>query len=329
MDRRNWPYRASCLLLLLTVACQKTESPTQPTGNSAGAVRAHLDQLINLMESGSFKRLTIDWRAFRARVFDAAANAQTIADSYPAIRVALEMLADGHTSYRSATGTVVFFQIRVCTAPAPPVPPLPPTIGYVKVARFSGGAGEAVDFANALRNVIAAADRDDLQGWIVDLRGNTGGNMWPMIAGVGPVLGEGRSGFFIDPGGPIMDFEYRDGASWLSGQPMQRVDAPYTLRRPQPRVAVLTDTGVASSGEATAIAFRQRPDTRSFGTLTCGLSTSTQLFNLSDGARLTLANTVMADRTRAPYGGQIEPDELVTDAARVVPRAVEWLQTGR
>jgi carboxyl-terminal processing protease len=52
---------------------------------------------------------------------------------------------------------------------------------------------------------------------------------------------------------------------------MALVKAPYKLVVPSPRVAVLTDTGVASSGEA--IAFRGRPNTRSFGTPTCGLST--------------------------------------------------------
>ena len=36
-------------------------------------------------------------------------------------------------------------------------------------------------------------------GWIVDLRGNGGGNMWPMLAGIGPILGEGIAGYFIDP----------------------------------------------------------------------------------------------------------------------------------
>ena len=37
----------------------------------------------------------------------------------------------------------------------------------------------------------------DLLRWIVDLRGNYGGNIWPMIAGVGPVLGEGIIGWIV------------------------------------------------------------------------------------------------------------------------------------
>ena len=108
----------------------------------------------------------------------------------------------------------------------------------------------------------------------------------------------------------------------------QRVDAPYRLRRDRPRVAVLTDNGIASSGEATVIAFRRRPDTRSFGTPTCGLSTANRAFTMSDGASLNLTVSVMADRTRTKYGDSIPPDEIVTDPAQAVQRAIVWLQTG-
>ena len=89
---------------------------------------------------------------------------------------------------------------------------------------------------------------------------------------------------------------------------------------------MLTDIGVASSGEAIAISFRARPNTRSFGTATCGLSTGIDSFLLANGARLNVAMSVMADRTLTIYGGVVEPDELVADPAQVVPRAVAWLR---
>jgi hypothetical protein len=90
----------------------------------------------------------------------------------------------------------------------------------------------------------------------------------------------------------------------------------------------LTDNSVASSGEATVIAFRRRPDTRSFGAATRGLSTANKGFDLSDGATLALTTSVMADRTRTKYGDSIPPDEIVTDPRQVVQRALEWLQSG-
>ena len=49
----------------------------------------------------------------------------------------------------------------------------------------------------------------------------------------------------------------------------------YTLINPMPRVTVLTDEGVMSSGEAVVVSFRERTRARSFGTATCGVSTAT------------------------------------------------------
>ena len=106
-----------------------------------------------------------------------------------------------------------------------------------------------------------------------------------------------------------------------------RVDAPYRLKRERPRVAVLVDGAIASAGEGTVVAFRGRPDTRAFGTPTCGQSTGLRAFPMTDGATLALAVSVMADRTRTKYGQSVVPDE-VTDAGAAVDRAIAWLQSG-
>jgi hypothetical protein len=128
---------------------------------------------------------------------------------------------------------------------------------------------------------------------------------------------------------------YKDGKAWLSENTVAESEKPYKLRASNPRVAVLTDIGVASSGEAIAIAFRGRPNTRSFATPTCGLSTALQQFPLkrdgvvrpfAESARIAVVTSVMADRTKHQYGGTVTPDETVEDPTEVVPRAVEWLR---
>ncbi len=112
------------------------------------------------------------------------------------------------------------------------------------------------------------------------------------------------------------------------GFAITRVTAPYRVRREQPRVAVLSDNGIASSGEATLIAFRLRPNTRSFGEATCGLSTANATYTLSDGGTLTLTTSVMADRQKTPFGDSSAPDEVFISQADAVQRAIAWLQSG-
>ena len=334
---------ALLLPILLLSACGGRDGGTAPTApptpvpipipadtGLSAAARGYLTEIVNIMQANSVRRRVIDWPTFRAGVFAAAPRARTLADTRPAIRMALALLADGHSSYRAVDGAFIFVGLRNCTASgALPPGTLPADIGYVRVGSFSGTPVQAATFASGIQATIRSADRDSLIGWIVDLRGNGGGNMWPMIAGLGPVVGTGTLGAFIDPDGREALWGYRDGASWLGSNDLQRVASPYTLRRPNPRVAVLVDNGVASSGEATFLAFRRRPNTRSFGAPTCGLSTANSGFPLSDGALLNLTVSIMADRDRVQAGDQIAPDELVNGTTAVVDRAVEWLRTGR
>ncbi|WP_232526247.1 S41 family peptidase [Lysobacter capsici] len=171
----------------------------------------------------------------------------------------------------------------------PVVKPLTGQIGYVAVPGFSGGDD---------------AGRDASAGWIVDLRGNSGGTMWPMLAGLRPLLGAGAIGGNVSaPGQPMR--------RWRPEQLM-----PNAATWPQPdlraaKVAVLIGPRTSSSGEAVAIAFSGRTRTRSFGQPSDGRSTSNETIALPDGGALLLTTAVFADRSGKLFGGRIEPDVAV------------------
>jgi carboxyl-terminal processing protease len=329
--KRLW---AALLSLAVGAGCHSIpdRAPTAPTATNATitvAASTYLNTIITLAQANSINRQTIDWDAYRAAVFAEAGAAQTIAELAPAIRVAITLLRDGHSSYRSAAGTTIFVSLRSCSAPSLVAVTPPANIGTVAVGAFSGTTEQANAYARQIQDTIAARDRDDLIGWIVDLRSNGGGNMWPMIAGLGPILGEGPLGYFIGPTGAETLWEYRNGSSYSGNFAVSTVSPPYALKRPAPRVAVLSDNRIASSGEATLIAFIRRPNTRSFGRPTCGLSTANATYPLSDGATFTLTTSVMADRAKTRFGDSIPPDEVIDDPQRTIQRAIEWIETGR
>ena len=322
----------SLLVALVFTGCGSGSSPTTPSPPGTAtpnAGRTYLNQVLDTMQANSINRNKIDWTSFRQSVNQAAPNPQTIADTYPAISIALGLLGDHHSFFVKPDGSYIYNPnpLPACTDQAPPLPSVPPDIGYVWVGATTGSPLAPVDFAVAIQKRIADADDRDLKGWIVDLRGNGGGNMWPMIAGLGPILGEGTAGAFVDLDNRVSWWAYANGASTDGGQLRVQVPTPYALLKPSPTVAVLTNCGVASSGEATAIAFRVRANTRSFGTPTRGLSTSNNGFPMNDGASLVLTVSVMADRTLTRYGGVVTPDEVVVDPARHVERAIEWIRS--
>ena len=153
--------------------------------------------------------------------------------------------------------------------------------------------------------------------------------MWPMLAGLGPLLGEGRLGAFIDPEGRETTWSYAAGAATEADRPRARVlGADYGLEVTRAPVAVLIGRGTASSGEALTIAFIGRPNTRSFGQPTRGLSTSNDQFLLNDGAIINLSVSVFADRNGHQYPAGIDPDErAVASATAPIPSvATDWLR---
>ncbi len=335
----------------------------QTSAAVAPEVRQHLEELIGIAQRHSIHRQRIDWSAYRIEVWKAGRGARTLPQAERAILRALELLEDGHSSYQPANprpapnpgewfGASRGFTIRPlpgdsATRPFPPdggrarqpppparlsafapcprpraiTPAIPPGIGYVRVPGSEGGSER---FAEAIQQQIRRADQEEPRGWIVDLRGNTGGNMWPMLLGIGPILGEGVAGSFVDPDGPRSKWGYRAGAVKLSGDSVLALKAPYALKRRPTRVAVLMDGATVSSGEALVVAFRGRGGTRFFGQPTCGRSTANRPFRLSNGAVLFLTVSRLADRTGRVYEGRLVPDEL-TEGDETVRRAVGWL----
>ena len=328
------------VLATWVVAACADVGPAEPGGNLAPFVELYFSGALDIMQDNSVKKHETEWVAFREAAFSDANGARTLADTHPAIVAALERLGDGHSFFVSP-GAQPALSPAMSAALAPgPVAADPraemvlPGIGYVDVPAFSGGGPVADDLARVYHQIIESVDTLELTcRWIVDIRGNTGGNMWPMLAGVGPVLGEDTLGFFVDPDSLVDAWFYQSGQSGLDDFVIVDVETPYELRYPSPWVAILTDSLTASSGEAVAVAFRGRPRARSFGEGTWGVSTANAAFPLSDGAVIFLTVSTMADRLGSIYGGELIPDEFILGGAKtgdpasdeVLAAALEWL----
>jgi carboxyl-terminal processing protease len=300
--------------LLLVAACEPALHPTEVPGSDArmsAQARRYVDSALYLMQSYSLQKHEVDWPWLREETYARANGAAVPAQTYAALQRALETLNE-HS-----------FFIPPTTGVGGPTTGLwPPLlgrsfeggrIGYIRTATFSGSDpdGHAQDYHDFIRE----NDTQATCGWVVDLRGNPGGNMWPMLAGVGPILGEGSPGAFIDADGVRTPWYYANGVAGVerngSRLAASRAREPYRLHRPNPPVTVLTGVNTASAAEAVAIAFRGRPDTRSFGLMTRGLPTANTSFDMPDGAVVVLTTSWETDRTGTRYEGRIEPDETV------------------
>lgn len=153
---------------------------------------------------------------------------------------------------------------------------------------------------------------------VVDLRGNTGGDMGPMIAGLSPLLPDGDALFFQSANGD--GAVTVDGTSVSGGGTALSVEAEKNTDIP---IAVLVDEKTASSGEATMLAFKGLENAVSFGQPTAGFATANTVYDYPDGSYLMLTIAQDKDRNGQVYGDDpIAPDHQVDDA---MASAQAWL----
>jgi carboxyl-terminal processing protease len=232
------------------------------------------------------------------------------------VRFAVRELGDRHSYLQSPAVTRTLQSAAVSNARTGAARTAPRgrrlgRLAQIQVPGFAGGTPvEQVEFAEELKNIIQLHDVDDVCGWVVDLRQNSGGNLWPMLAGLGPLLGGGELAASVYPDGRRVGVWYRDGQAGFGDYTQLRVRTPYRLRAPSP-VAVLVGPGTASSAEVLAVVLRGSPGTRSFGGPTRGLSAGNRTFPLADGASLVLTVAATSDAAGEVLEGPFVPDELV------------------
>lgn len=324
--------------LLLLAACESGNHPVDIPGTEAQMsrqARVYLDSALSIMQNHSLHRHEVQWPTVRAEAYARARGAQLPAQTYSAISATLKSL-NRHSFFIPPNAEGGGGGGAPSPWPALMASRLQGKFGYVRTATFSGGNADV--HAQEYHDLIRDVDTAGACGWIVDLRWNPGGNMWPMLAGVGPMLGEGSPGAFIDADGARIPWYYAGGVAGmeLNGQSVAnaRASRPYRLRREAPPVAVLTGNNTASAAEAVAIAFRGRADTRSFGIRTAGVPTANQGYPMPDGATLVLTTAWEADRNGVIYRTHLVPDEEIIGNTTQNPnpgiddtlaRAVEWL----
>lgn len=223
------PHRLALLIAMLPLV----------GGILAGAAPAkspveYVDEALAVAKSKSFHTADVDWVALAEREHKAAEGATDILDTYPILVDILIQLGDGHSFIQVSPERRAAFKARYGyefnRAFAARKKPTSSFIGRseIKTSRtevdgaaiqvfnapqFSGGGAPANAYARRLFDAQAEG-APWACGFVLDLRGNGGGNVWPMLAGLEPLLGEGRISGHRDLVG-IHWIELRNGAAQL------------------------------------------------------------------------------------------------------------------
>jgi len=345
------------LYLLFLFICYGLTACSQPATSAPEADEitpaAYLNTFFDYISTKALGRDTIDWTAFRQEVEQQCAGAKVPADTHDALHNALRRINKHSFLMRPEQARQYMPKEEVEdekggkeAAPEKIAPPevlmttgrrLNKNTAYLSIPSF-GYQPAMLEFADSLQRLIASLDSPETSSWVLDLRTNTGGNCWPMLVGIGPLLGEGVCGYFIEPNGENgVPWSYEAGTSFMGSGPQLSLSEgrePYKLLHPRPSIAVLTGPRTMSSGEVVTVAFRGKANARSFGQPTGGYSTTNTNFNMPDGAVVVLTVSVYADRNKVVFGDRIRPDVEVEESKQegedpVLAKAMEWLEGER
>lgn len=279
--------------------------------------QAYADQALERMDAGYHARGEA-WAKARAQAVADTRGAASYADTLPALRTALAVAGGKHSHLFDAGESLV------SSDRDRPLPAIATREGITTLTVPKLSADDEAfrtSYATTLADGIAGASAATTCGFIVDARVNHGGDISPMLAGLSPLLPDGRIGGFVDRHGATTELSVAGGSVRVAGTETFSVPAKPKPHRP---VAVLQGPDTASSGEVVVLAFKGGADVRTFGEATAGYSTSNQTIRLCDGTQMLLTTAVDTDRSGATYGDVVKPDQAVP-TAQAEQAARAWL----
>lgn len=297
------------------------------SGLAMAQEHASLDMALKLARERAYRAEHIRWDEIEVAAREVA---RTQGEHY-AIGFALKSLNDGHSFYRPppklapaepATGPVSGGAPRVLST----LGELRGGIPIIQINGWSGSERDAFPATAALRSHVKSALAEPRCGVVLDFSGNSGGNMWPMLVGLSPLLSEGVLGSFRSAAGANHVIEKRAGSILFrrAVHPLNQATDLLPSNRAG-RVAVVVGAKSASSGEIVPIMFHGQSNVRFFGTQTAGLSTANSTFRLPNGGLANITTAVTLDRNGRVFAEHIEP-EVVSE--HPLEEAARWISSG-
>ena len=317
--------------------------PTFSKAQPVDSLRQIADTSISLMQRYSMHRDEINWPEFRQRVYaetKGISNLDSLLNQFPRF---FEWVNDFHASV-SAPGKWITWKegqpqinknVMLVAALKDGFSLFAERWNDIGYFRVPGGSTKNVSkVAQMLLDTLCKTNPATVKGWIIDLRLNTGGNVWFMLPPLATLIGDGAIARTSRDSTSSGNAYIKNGKVFGNGQYYDIPRKTCALPNPDVPVAILVGPATASSGEAVLLTFIGRPNTIIIGEQTAGFITSNNSFEIAPNITLNLATAYMQDRTGKSYKEGIRPDITIPDGDNFidlqkdlkVQEALNWLK---
>lgn len=202
--------KKSLLIAVLAMGAAANAQPSKPAFDAQGRVT----EAIVAIRPIAYNSDTADWPAIETRARSLAANAKDAIDLMPAYAAIVFGLKDGHSTIRPTKeqqeGWIARYGQRRLLPDEPPRPrpqsafssreavagqvialPSGRQLFHLMVPAVEWAEGVAsAPYGNELFKAVSTGSAKSC-GFVVDLRGNAGGDVFPMVTGLSPLIGDG------------------------------------------------------------------------------------------------------------------------------------------
>lgn len=333
-------------ILFTIIFCTFNLSAQNRPVKMADSVKLFIDKSLELIQANSINKDKVDWPTLKKEVYQKADGANSYEDVLVIFPYIFERIDDHHGAlkYRDQSyywkSNEPYLNKAVINAvkryDTLVVKLLDKHTGYILLPGNNDFNGKNINKeAQAIRAAIQAVNTKQIRGWILDLRLNTGGSMFQMLAGLSDLIGEGKIGSFVNQHGE-KDGEWilKEGNIYLDNQQVSTLPATKPRKKELLPLAVLISGRTASSGEVVAISTVGRKRSILIGENTAGYTTANEGFKINSFAGLNLAVDYDADRNGEIYKKYISPDILINGGDNFetinqdlkVKRALQWIK---
>ena len=280
------------LLLLTLLSVSSCQLPDFHQRTPKGYVR----HCIALLDRDGLYADKPEWKTKKKEVLAEAASISTLDEAHALVQAAAEVAGGKHSFLMAPVRDTASYPEY-----APQVRMLEGNILHVILPAHTGvKISDSLYIHTVFDNL---QEHLDARGVIVDLRDNTGGNMYPMITSVSPLL----------PDGIIIKFKSRKRTTPITLEYVLKSyrTVPGSIGKvpSSTPIAILTDGRTASSGEATLLCFRGLDNARTFGSPSAGYASGNVTHTLSDGYLFAITRSCDVARTGEIFcEDPIDPD---------------------
>ncbi|QJY44249.1 Nisin resistance protein [Lactiplantibacillus plantarum] len=241
-------------------------------------------------------------------------NKHTYKEIYPLLKQALAIKGGKHASL--ITPSEVKKEVSQYKAPTSSVKN---NILYVHLPEFNGSSSQGKRYANTIYYKLTSKT---YKGIIIDLRNNLGGDIGPMLAGISPVVPNGKLFEVVNAANKPTSVTFQGSVTNNMGT---KIDLGKVKKITGIPVAVILNRWTASSGELTALALETNPNVKTFGGNSAGYTSINDTYTMYNGAQVNItAEKIKKNNGQLLFNNKIKP-EVQTN--RPIVQANNWLLT--